>query len=293
MFVSELLQQIASALAIGSIYCLLALGFSLTSRALNVIHFAQGDFFMLGGYAGITFYMLLGFPFWITIILSTALVSLVGVAFERTAYKPLWKRHHIFLLMSTAATSIVLQNSAMLIWGPDAWRSPKIFSDKVLNISGVLVPEEMIWITLGAILIMIFFNVFLQKSKLGKGFRAAAQDREMAQGMGVSLKLADSFVFGAGAGLGALGGILIAPILFVYPTIGFVFTIKGFTAAVLGGLGSIRGAILGGFLLGIIENLCSGFISSTYKDVFVFLLLLVILLVKPSGLLLKPKVEKV
>jgi branched-chain amino acid transport system permease protein len=290
---TQLIQQIVSGFAIGSIYCLLALGFSLTSRALNVIHFAQGDFFMLGGYASITFYLLLKFPFWVSIIFSTICVFIVGVAFERTAYKPLWKSHHIFLLISTAATSIVLQNSAMLIWGPDAWRFPKIFSEKVLNFSGVLVPVEMICIAISAVLIMLVFNFFLQKTKLGKGFRAAAQDREMAQLMGVSLKLADSFVFGASAALGAVGGVLIAPILFVYPSIGFIFTLKGFTAAVLGGLGSIRGAILGGFLLGIMENLSSGLISSMYKDVLVFLLLLLILLIKPSGLLLKPKVEKI
>ncbi len=293
MFLTELIQQIVSGISIGSIYCLLALGFSLTVRALNIIHFAQGDFFMLGGYFAITFHLLLGLPFWISIILSTICVSLVGVAFERTAYKPLWKSHHIFILMSTAGTSIVLQNSAMLIWGPDAWRFPRIFSDKVLNVSGVLLPVEMIWVAIFAIFIMLVFNMFLQKTKLGKGFRAAAQDREMAQAMGVRLTLADSFIFGASAGLGAIGGVLIAPILFVYPHIGFIFTLKGFTAAVLGGLGSIRGAILGGFLLGIMENLSTGFISSTYKDAVVFLLLLVILLIKPSGLLLKPKVEKV
>jgi branched-chain amino acid transport system permease protein len=293
MYLTQLIQQIVGGFAIGSIYCLLALGFSLTARALNIIHFAQGDFFMLGGYASITFCVLLGLPFWVSVILSTICVSAVGILFERTAYKPLWKSHHIFILMSTAATSIVLQNSAVLLWGPDAWRFPRVFSDKVLNFSGVLVPLEIIWVACGAIAIMLVFNAFLQRTKLGKGFRAAAQDREMAQGMGVSLKLADSFIFGASAGLGAVGGVLIAPILFVTPYMGLTFTLKGFTAAVLGGLGSIRGAILGGFLLGIMENLSTAFISSMYKDAVVFLLLLVILLVKPSGLLMKPTVEKV
>jgi branched-chain amino acid transport system permease protein len=293
MFITQLIQQIIGGISIGAIYCLLALGFSLMSRAINVIHFAQGDFFMLGGFASITFYLILGFPFWLSIILSTLCVSLVGIAFERIAYKPLWKSHHVFILMSTAATSIVLSNSAVLIWGPDAWRFPRIFSDEVLNLIGILVPVEMIWISLAAVIIMIIFNTFLQKTKLGKGFRAAAQDREMAQGMGVNLKLADSFVFGASAGLGAVGGVLVAPILFVTPYMGLIYTIKGFTAAVLGGLGSIRGAILGGFLLGIMENLSAAFISSTYKDAIVFVLLLLLLLFKPSGLLLKPTVEKV
>ena len=293
MVLTQLIQQIVGGVAIGSIYALVALGFSLTVRSLNVIHFAQGDLFMLGAFASITFYLLLGFPFWISIILSTICVAVVGIAFERIAYKPLWKSHHVFLLMSTQGTAIVLQNSAMLIWGTDAWKFPKIFSDKVLNIAGVLVPVEMIWISVIAVLIMLFFNMFLKKTKLGKGFRAAAQDRETAQLMGVNLSIADSFVFGASAGLGAVGGVLIAPVLFVTPYIGPIFTLKGFAAAVLGGLGSIRGAILGGFLLGIMENMVTAFISSAYKDALSFGLLILVLVIKPSGLLMKPAVEKV
>ena len=293
MELSHLIQLLISGIAIGAIYSLIALSFSLTVRALNVIHFAQGDLFMLGAYGAITFYVLWGFPFWLSIILSTVCVSLLGVAFERVAYRPLWKSHHVFLLMSTQGTAIVLQNSVMLIWGTDAWRFPKIFSDRVLEFAGVRVPVEMIWITGLAVIIMIFFNTFLKKTRLGKGFRAAAQDRETAVLMGVNLSLADSFTFGASAGLGAVGGVLIAPVLFVTPYIGLIFTAKGFAAAVLGGLGSIRGAILGGLLLGILENLVTAFISSVYKDALAFLLLIVILVIKPSGLLLKPTVSKV
>jgi branched-chain amino acid transport system permease protein len=293
MEISQFIQLLISGIAIGAIYSLIALSFSLTVRALNVIHFATGDLFMLGAYGAITFYLLWGFPFWLAIILSTFSVSLVGVAFERIAYRPLWKSHHVFLLMSTQGTAIVLQNAVMLVWGTDAWRFPKIFSDKVLDFKGIRVPVEMIWISVLAILIMIVFNIFLKKTRLGKGFRAAAQDRETALLMGVNLSIADSFTFGASAGLGAVGGVLIAPVLFVTPYIGLIFTAKGFAAAVLGGLGSIRGAILGGFLLGILESLVTAFISSVYKDALAFLLLILILIVKPSGLLLKPTVSKV
>ena len=175
MVLTQLIQQIVSGIAIGSIYSLVALAFSLTVRALNVIHFAQGDLFMLGAFASITFYLLLGLPFWISIILSTISVALVGVLLERIAYKPLWKSHHVFLLMSTQGTAIVLQNSAMLIWGTDAWRFPKIFSAKVLNMAGVLIPVEMIWISAVAVLIMFIFNLFLKETRFGRGFRAAAQ----------------------------------------------------------------------------------------------------------------------
>ena len=293
MDVTQLIQLLISGVAIGAIYSLIALSFSLTVRALNVINFAQGDLFMLGAYGAITFYILWGFPFWLAIIFSTVSVALIGILIERVAYRPLWKSHHIFLLMSTQGTAIVLQNAVMLVWGTDAWRFPKIFSDKVLDVCGVRVPVEMIWISVLAVLIMIVFNTFLKKTRLGKGFRAAAQDRETALLMGVNLSIADSFTFGASAGLGAVGGVLIAPVLFVTPYIGLIFTAKGFAAAVLGGLGSIRGAILGGFLLGILESMVTAFISSVYKDALAFMLLIVILIVKPSGLLLKPTVSKV
>jgi branched-chain amino acid transport system permease protein len=293
MNLSQVIQLLISGIAIGAIYSLVALAFSLTVRALNVIHFAQGDFFMLGAYASITFYLLLGFPFWIAIILSTVCVAAVGIGFERVAFRPLWKSHHVFLLMSTQGSAIVLQNAVMLIWGTDAQRFPKIFSENVLDVYGVRVPVEMIWISAIAVFIMLLFNAFLKNTRLGRGFRAAAQDRETSQLMGVNLNIADSFVFGASAGLGAVGGVLIAPVLFVTPYIGPIFTLKGFTAAVLGGLGSIRGAILGGILLGIMENLVTAFVSSVYKDALAFLLLILILIIRPSGLLLKPTETKV
>ncbi len=151
MEIAQIIQQIVGGISIGAIYSLLAVGFSLMFRASNIVHFAQGDFFMLGGYAAITLYVILGFPFWISVILSTVCVSLVGIGFEKVAYKPLWRSHHSFILMSTAATSIVLQNAASLIWGPDAWRFPPIFSDRILNVFGVLVPVEIIWVAGGAV----------------------------------------------------------------------------------------------------------------------------------------------
>jgi branched-chain amino acid transport system permease protein len=293
MVTSQLFQQIISGIAIGSIYALIALSFSLTVRALNVIHFAQGEFFMLGAFGAITCYMLMGLPFWLTVIITTVTISALGIALQWTFYNKLWKSHHVFLLMSTQGTAFALANGAMLIWGTDAWRFPKIFSENVFQVLGVVIPEEVLWIGFFAILIMIAFNIFLYKTKYGMGFRAAAQDRETAQLMGVNLAVADSFVFGASAGLGAIGGLLIAPILFITPYIGPIFTIKGFTAAILGGLGSIQGAIFGGFLLGIIENMVTFWISSTYKDAIVFLILILILLIKPSGLLQKKTIEKV
>lgn len=296
---SQVLQQIISGVAIGSIYALVGLAFSLTVKALNAVNFATGDIFMLGAYLGITCLLFLKMPFWLSILGAIFVVSLIGIIFERVAYKPLYRarlgraEHHVVLIISTIGTGIFLQNAAMLTWGPDALAFPRIFAKEPINILGVLLPVEYVWVIGISIFFMLILHFLLQKTRLGKGLRATAQDRETAALMGVSLSLADSLTFGLSAALGAVGGILIAPISFAHPTMGLSYGLKGFTAAVIGGLGSIRGAIVGGILLGVLENLVTGFISSTYKDIVAFTILIIFLIVKPSGLLLKLPQQKV
>ncbi len=296
----EALQQSASGLAIGSVYALVALAFSLTVRALNQINFATGELFMLGAYLGITFTSLLGFPLWAAVPATAVAVSVIGVAFEKIAYRPLFRanaahpaRHHILIICSTIGTSIFLQNAAMLIWGAQALPFPNVFDPEPVRILKVIIPVEYFWVTGGAVLLMVILNIFLQNTWTGKGLRAAAQDREAAALMGVSLGAADSWTFGVSAGVGAVGGLLIGAMTFAYPTMGAAFVLKGFTAAIIGGLGSIRGAIAGGFILGLAESLVIAFISSVYKDVVAFALLLVFLQFRPTGLLLKPVQKRV
>lgn len=297
---ASLMQQIVSGLAIGSVYALVALAFSLTVRALNQINFATGELFMLGAYFGIAFTVMLGLPFWMAIPTTAIAVSLVGVAFEKLAYRPIFKanadhpaRLHILIICSTVGTGIFLQNGAMLVWGAQALPFPKVFDQTPLDIFGVLIPSEYLWITLVAVLLMAVLNFFLQSSWTGKGLRAAAQDRETAALMGVRLSAADSWTFGLSAGVGAVGGLLIGAISFAYPTMGAGYALKGFTAAIIGGLGSMRGALVGGLLLGLAESLVIAFISSVYKDVVAFSLLLLFLQFKPSGLLMKPVQRRV
>lgn len=296
----SLLQQVVSGLAIGSVYALVALAFSLTVRALNQINFATGELFMLGAYMGITFTVTLGLPFWTAIPLTALAVSLIGVAFEKLAYRPVFKmnvdhptRLHILIICSTVGTGIFLQNGAMLMWGAQALPFPKVFDPEPFNVFGVLIPTEYLWVTLVAVVLMMLFNIFLQQSWIGKGLRAAAQDRETAALMGVRLSAADSWTFGLSAGVGAVGGLLIGAMSFAYPTMGAGYALKGFTAAIIGGLGSMRGALVGGLLLGLAESLVIAFISSVYKDVVAFSLLLLFLQFKPSGLLLKPVQRRV
>ena len=294
----EALQQIASGLAIGSVYALVALAFSLTVRALSQINFATGELFMLGAYLGVTFTATLSMPLWAAVLATAVSVSIIGVGFEKIAYQPLFRansnhpaRLHILIICSTIGTSIFLQNAAMLIWGAQALPFPNVFDPEPLRLGSVIMPVEYLWVTGVAVFLMSVLNLFLQRTWIGKGLRAAAQDRETAALMGVGLAAADSWTFGVSAGVSAVGGLLIGAMSFAYPTMGAAFVLKGFTAAIIGGLGSIRGAILGGFLLGLAESLVIAFVSSVYKDVVAFALLLVFLQFRPSGLLLKP-VEK-
>ncbi len=297
--IAQIFQQITSGFAIGSIYALVGLSFSLTMRALNAINFAQGDIFMLGAYFGLTFLLFLNLPFWLAILATILVVSVIGILFERIAYKPLYRarlgraEHHVILIISTIGTGIFLQNAAMLIWGPDALAFPKIFPKEPMNILGMLLPVEYLWVVILAVFFMLTLHYFFQKTRVGKGLRATSQDRETAALMGVNLSFADSLTFGLAAAVSAVGGILIAPVSFATPTMGLAYGLKGFTAAVVGGLGSVRGAIVGGILLGILENIVTGFISSTYKDVVAFTILILFLLIRPSGLLLKPPQQKV
>jgi branched-chain amino acid transport system permease protein len=297
--IAQIFQQITSGIAIGSIYALVGLAFSLTMRAVNAINFAQGDIFMLGAYFGITFLLFFKVPFWLSILATILVVSVIGILFERVAYKPLYRarlgraEHHVILIISTIGTGIFLQNAAMLIWGPDALAFPKIFPKEPMNILGMLLPVEYVWVVILAIFFMLTLHYFFQKTRVGKGLRATSQDRETAALMGVNISFADSLTFGLAAAVSAVGGILIAPISFATPTMGLTYGLKGFTAAVAGGLGSVRGAIVGGILLGILENIVTGFISSTYKDVVAFIILILFLLIRPSGLLLKPPQQKV
>jgi len=297
--VIQILQQIISGFAIGSVYALVGLAFSLTVKALNAVNFATGDIFMVGAYLGITFLLFFKVPFFLSILGAMIVVSFIGIIFERVAYKPLYKaglgrtETHIVLIISTIGTSIFLQNGSMLIWGPDALAFPRIFPKEPINILGMLLPIEYVWVIAMAILFMVILQFILQKTRIGKGLRATAQDRETAALMGVSLSLTDSLTFGLSAALCAVGGILIAPISFANPTMGLTYGMKGFTAAVMGGMGSVRGAIVGGIFLGILENVATGFISSTYKDVVAFSVLIIILIFRPSGLLLKPPQQKV
>jgi branched-chain amino acid transport system permease protein len=295
-----LLQQVVSGLAVGSVYALVALAFSLTVRALNQINFATGELFMLGAYVGIACTATMGLPFWAAIPVTALVVSIIGVLFEKLAYRPIFlanvnhpARLHILIICSTIGTGIFLQNGAMLVWGAQALPFPKIFDQPPVSVLGALIPTEYFWIMAVAVALMASLNLFLQRSWVGMGMRAAALDRETAALMGVRLAAADSWTFGLSAGVGAVGGLLIGAISFAYPTMGAGYALKGFTAAVIGGLGSIRGALLGGLLLGLAESLVIAFISSVYKDVVAFALLLLFLQFKPSGLLLKPVQRRV
>lgn len=301
-----LIQQLLNGIVLGSIYALIALGYTMVYGILLMINFAHSEIFMAGAYAGaislwtlqrasggsINLGGLLG-AFGLTFLLS----ALLGVLIERIAYRPLRHAPRLSPLISAIGVSIVLQNAAMLMFGAQSTVFPAIafLENKFIRVGAHLQLSALqAIIILTSLLLMLFLHLYVNKTRLGRAMRATAQDREMAELMGVNTNYIIAFTFFIGAGLGGVAGMLNGMYYgSVRHNMGFIPGIKAFTAAVLGGIGNISGAMLGAYLLGIVEALASGYISSQYKDVFAFIILILVLIFKPSGILGKHTQEKV
>lgn len=300
------IQQLLNGIVLGSIYALIALGYTMVYGILLMINFAHSEIFMAGAYAGaislwtlqrasggsVNLGGLLG-AFGLTFLLS----ALLGVLIERIAYRPLRHAPRLSPLISAIGVSIVLQNAAMLMFGAQSTVFPAIafLENKFIRVRAHLQLSALqAIIILTSLLLMLFLHLYVNKTRLGRAMRATAQDREMAELMGVNTNYIIAFTFFIGAGLGGVAGMLNGMYYgSVRHNMGFIPGIKAFTAAVLGGIGNISGAMLGAYLLGIVEALASGYISSQYKDVFAFIILILILIFKPSGILGKHTQEKV
>jgi branched-chain amino acid transport system permease protein len=300
-----LIQYIISGLAIGSIYALVAVGYAMIWKAMGVLNFSQGQIFMLGGFFGLTALRLMGTPQvgTVPVILGVAVfVSGLAIAlaiFTQTlVFAPIQKRTpperlKVNMLVSTMAVGIILENAARLIWGSEPNFFPRIFGTRVFMFADIFVPEHYIRIISLAVILVVLLQLLMFRTKMGRAMRAIAQDRDTAALMGVNVKQGIYLTLCVTYVLGALAGMLVAPLLYVSFDYGGLFGLKGFTAAVIGGIGTIPGAILGGLSLGVIENVGAGVIDSTYKNAIAFLVLILVLLIKPSGLLGKRTVQKV
>lgn len=290
------LQQLINGLTLGAVYALIALGYTMVYGILQLINFAHGEVYMVGAYLGI---IILGFltsigltalslplSILITLIISMVFCASYGMTIEKIAYKPLRDAPRLSPLISAIGVSIFLQNFVMLSQGATDKVFPPIIKAEGLSILNARITYLQVFILLASILMMGGLHIFVMKTKIGKAMRATAQDRKMAALLGIDIDWVISITFIIGSALAAAAGVMVAMYYgLVNYFIGYVAGIKAFTAAVLGGIGSIPGAMLGGLILGLMEAFGASYISSEYKDAFAFGLLIVILILRPEGLL--------
>ena len=288
----------------GSIYALIALGYTMVYGILQLINFAHGEVYMLGAYLGI---IVLGvLTYWgvtayslpvallITVLVSMAFCAAYGAVIERVAYRPIRNASKLAPLISAVGMSIILQNFVMLSQGKEYKNLPPLLPSEGFSLFGANVSPVQMFILSASILIMVGLQFFVAKTRLGKAMRATSQDRIMAGLVGININQVISITFMIGSSLAAVAGVMVTLYYgVVHFFMGYLAGIKAFTAAVLGGIGSIPGAMLGGFMLGLIENFCASYISSVYKDAFAFLVLIITLIIRPAGLLGQKSVDKV
>ena len=279
-----LLQLLFTGLGIGAIYALVALGFVLLIRAAGVVNFGQGEFAMLGAYLLVIFFNLLALPYWVAILLSIIVMAGFGVVFAGATYWPLRNRGGLPVIISTIGASIFLENMVLVLYGPAAEQVDGVFDAPGIRVGPVFMDSQYLTIMVVATLLVLMQYLIFEKTLLGKKLQATSQDKEMASLLGIPVAAMILITFAYSSAIGGIAGILIAPILFVSTGLEGIVALKAFAANIIGGYGSIPGAILGGLGLGVVETLGAAYISIPYKDAFAFLMLLGFLLLRPQGL---------
>ena len=290
------LSNLINGISLGSVYAIIALGYTMVYGIAKMLNFAHGDVIMIGAYISFCVTQYLGLPAWVSVLASMLVCTLLGMTIERLAYKPLRSAPSLAVLITAIGMSYFLQNIAQLIWSANPKSFTSVVSFEPLRLFGgkLIITDEAIVTVLVCVVIMICLTLFTEKTKMGKAMRAVSEDKGAAQLMGINVNMTISVTFAIGSALAAIAGVLLCssyPALM--PTTGSMPGIKAFTAAVFGGIGSIPGAMLGGILLGIIEILGKSYISTELGDAIVFAILIILLLVKPTGLLGKKVNEKV
>lgn len=291
---TQFLQQLVNGLSLGSIYALIALGYTMVYGIIKLINFAHGDIYMVGAYVGFYAVTMTKMSIIPALIISMVVTGLLGILVEKIAYKPLRKAPRISLLITAIGVSFFLEYTSMYFVSPTPRTFPNVIDSLSLNIGSFVINGQQLLIFIITVILMVLLTYIVQKTKMGKAMRAVSFDTETAQLMGINADRVISFTFGIGSALAAAGGVLVG----VYynsidPLMGIMPGLKAFVAAVLGGIGSIPGAMTGGIVLGVIEALVSGFISSTFRDAAAFAILILVLLFKPSGIFGKNTNEKV
>lgn len=293
-FTHQLIQQLINGVSLGSIYALIALGYTMVYGIIKLINFAHGDIYMLGAYVGFFATAVLKMSFVPALVTAMIGAALTGMLIERLAYRPLRNAPKIAVLITAIGVSLLLEYGGMLLVSPQPRTFPAVFEAQTYNIGGFIINNQQVVILAVSVILMMVLTYVVNRTKVGKAMRACSFDTDAARLMGIDVNRVISFTFGIGSALAAAAGVLVG----VYynsidPLMGIMPGLKAFVAAVLGGIGVIPGAMAGGIILGVVEALVSGFISSTFRDAAAFAILIIILLFKPSGIFGKNVREKV
>ncbi len=289
----EFLQYLLSGLSTGAIYALIGIGFSIIYNATGIINFAQGEFVMLGGMFTLFLLETAHLPIWLAIPVAVLLATLVGLGFERLAIRPLRNASPISLVIITIGGSILMRGLAMLIWDKDTHTIPAFSGDEPIMLAGATILPQHLWI-LGITVVLIILNKwFFNHTISGKAMRACSYNPRAAGLVGVDVRRMVLLSFVISSAMGSLAGIIVAPLTMTAYDVGVMLGLKGFCAAIIGGMSSGLSTVIGGLILGVLESLGAGLISSGYKDAIAFIILLLILFIRPQGLFGKPESERV
>ncbi|MFO7987519.1 MAG: branched-chain amino acid ABC transporter permease [Desulfatiglandaceae bacterium] len=296
---SLFLQQLVNGITLGGVYALIAVGYTMVYGVIQLINFAHGEIYMLGAFLAYTMVTVLGLPFFAAFALTLLICAVLGVLLDLIAYRPLRNAPRLAALITAIGMSIFLQNLALMIWGSQiksypVEALPPVFSRAALTFGDVSLSWLQVFILSVTVIFMIILHLVIHKTRIGTAMRAVSQDKTTSALMGIGVNRVISFTFAIGSAMGGMAGILVG--LYynaIFPTMGYIAGIKAFAAAVLGGIGSVPGAMLGGGVLGIAEVIGAGYISSEYRDGISYAVMIAVILFKPSGLIGRQIGEKV
>jgi len=278
------LQQVVNGLVLGGAYALISVGMTMIFGIMNISNFAHGTIYMLGGYAIYFLSTVFKQPFFLAVALAMFAVGLVGIAMERIVFRPIYGGPVLNDLLIALGLSVVLENGALLLWGSQTKSVRTPYTDIVLRFGGVSVTLQRLIVLAASVVLIAALYLFLNRTRYGKAIVATSQNPKGAALVGIDLDRVYMATFAISSGLAAAAGALLAPLFYVFPTMGSMPLLKAFVVVVLGGMGNVQGAVVGGFLVGIAESLGGAYISSDYKNVFSFIILIAVLLIRPQGL---------
>ncbi|HSR13848.1 MAG TPA: branched-chain amino acid ABC transporter permease [Thermodesulfobacteriota bacterium] len=276
-------QQLINGIMLGSVYSLVALGLTLIYGILHVPNFAHGHKYMWAAFTSLFLITNFHTNYWVSLVIAMIVLGLVGAGVERIVYRPLRNAPHINSFIAAIGLLLVLESLSLIVWGADFRRFPALY-DRPIHVFGIAITLQRLLVIAAAAVFIILLQLFIKRTWLGSTIEAVAQDPEGAQLVGISIDRVSALTFGIGTASAAAAASLIAPIFLVYPTMGSMPNLKAFVVIIIGGMGSIPGAVIGGFMLGLIEALGGGYISTDYKDLFAFGALVTFLTFKPTGL---------